>query len=166
MNKNNIFEHVLYEMQMYHFTYQKLLTYKNSNAWEEQVLFNAFWDSHLLHLRNLIDFFNNEEHCINVNFLLNSGNDSFRVPNDSNENKRIINKSCDHLTKERFEISDLHIRQLKLVNTMYPIVSEQIRQWLNYIQSTNDLKTDFIINREDSMNMICELKKAIKGEKK
>lgn len=51
--KNYLLDHVLYEMQMYLYTYSLL----HQAAFGDQLLFNAVWNSHKVALRNLMSFF-------------------------------------------------------------------------------------------------------------
>lgn len=153
MKKNNIFAHIIYEFEMYLFTFSKMAEMSNSQQ-NAQALYNACFDSHLIHLRNLIEFFNNEKSCINVNFLLNSGNNSFSVLNPNNYYKHLINKTCDHLTKERYENATIDTEQITMINNVYSNVCSSIKAWLSFILSTPDLKPSFYTMLQDEKEEI------------
>ena len=54
MVEENIFDHILYEFQMYVFTYYQVYVSVES---KRQVYMNLLLDSHMLHLRNVANFF-------------------------------------------------------------------------------------------------------------
>lgn len=136
MNKKNIFEHISYEFDMYLYTFHKIYEmclYKIHRGYtENQNLFNAFWDSHFLHLRNLIDFFNYDcsqftditvktffDNKICKEFKIDDtikdkNNEDIIIRNNHNGKSKeepltfrmIINKSVDHITLERVKFEE------------------------------------------------------------
>ena len=57
VRKGNIFDHLLYEFEMYLETYSRLVALKDE---EDDCVFkrNVLLESHAVHMRNIIEFFN------------------------------------------------------------------------------------------------------------
>ena len=68
MDKNNIFEHILYEIQTYLYTFQKIYEMSIKGLIENQPLFNVCRDSHFLHLRNIMDFFGSKPNKTDIHW--------------------------------------------------------------------------------------------------
>ena len=91
--KKNIFDHILYEFEMYLYTYKEL---QNDIEQDKR---NVLLESHAIHLRNLIEFFNRERDCITTKTIFSDDVDlSFHF---SENDKKPINKAIEHLTMER-----------------------------------------------------------------
>ena len=164
MDKNNIFEHVAYEFDMYLYSFEKIIESRLFKARygyiENQNLFNTYWDSHFLHLRNLIDFFacdHSQLTDINVNTFFNGQNthqqfqvdDIIKDTNDKeitiktnhNGNSReepltcriIINKSVDHITSERANFETVFVDKTQM-NNMTHFQQMTIHQILHHLQ--------------------------------
>ena len=118
--KSNPFDHLLYEFEMYLSTYE----FVNQTTDISITVKNALIESHGIHLRNLLEFFNCQEKSFNTTTIFNC-NRFFGVADPSNSTKQVINKSIGHLTKERFSWNqtedDLTIRHNVAIHTMFPI---------------------------------------------
>ena len=144
--KSNIFDHVLYEFEMYIETYYKLC----ENAFVrkvDQVTYNAILESHAIHLRNLIDFFNSERDCISVKTVFEEPDDkSF---NDSKyKAKQTVNKAINHLTKERLTWNqtedDLTLRYSQLISPMFNrVMLPRIAYSVNLLIAGQKIKKEY-----------------------
>jgi len=171
--KNNIFEHIFYEISQYLYTFDILRNTKKRVKC--QVLFNCIWDSHFIHLRNLKDFFlntknENEKKTGNDDIVLGT----ILVPslidkcalskkdleyNDDNShtlNKEqvtypmIINKSVEHLTLKRtnpwglsISMSDL---QNKTIDNMFRVLFPLVVNFLHLLENLDNVNP---LYRED-----------------
>lgn len=100
IKKGNIFDHVLYEIQMYIETYIRLLKHiQEQNT--DVILKNMILESHAVHLRNMIEFFNREQECITTDTIF-SGKVDLSFNDTEMKAKQTINKTIGHLTKERY----------------------------------------------------------------
>ena len=63
--KKNLFEHLFYEFEMYLKTYAELVTMSPDQE-DADFKKNVLLESHAVHLRNLIEFFNCEKNCLNM----------------------------------------------------------------------------------------------------
>ena len=68
--KKNIFDHIIYEFNMYLYTYTLLLKGEKDKRKRNMIL-----ESQAIHLRNLIEFFNSEPKCITVDTIFSHCND-------------------------------------------------------------------------------------------
>lgn len=139
--KSNIFEHVLYEFQMYFETYFRLHTY----CQEENIDYiskDIVLESHAVHLRNLIEFFNQDKNCITTETIF-FGNHDLSFDDTTIKAKQIISKAIDHLTKERYTWintdGDLTVRGAFLPSTMF----------VNYIASRIITCVDLLLQEKD-----------------
>lgn len=95
-NKKLMLEHILYEMIMY-------LVTANMLEKPDQIKFNIIWECHLLHLRNLIEFFTEAKRSILYNHVLDEADFLKLNYADLEQAKKIADKTVHHLTQERFK---------------------------------------------------------------
>lgn len=128
MKKDNIFEHILYEIDMYLSTYDLFNTqYKEAKLDDVEYCYvrNAIFESHFLHMRNVKDLFLNNKSfptdivlstvlldpvsCTISKEDLVCKDENGEIIYDMNHSELtyaiIMNKSIEHLTKERFDSS-------------------------------------------------------------
>lgn len=98
--KSNIFDHLLYEFEMYFFTYRKLRRLSQRGGYD-QFMINVLCESHAVHLRNIIEFFNQDKDCITTKDIF-VGELDFSFDDSTIKAKQTINKAIDHLTKQRY----------------------------------------------------------------
>ena len=96
--KRNIFNHLLYEFQMYLETYLRLWNHIHEQN-HDDILKNIILESHAVHLRNLIEFFNRENNCITTDTIF-TGNLDMSY-DDSRYKARSSNKRKIHLEPDR-----------------------------------------------------------------
>lgn len=147
-HKNLIFEHVLYEIEMYLFT--NILLGRHQT---DQLLVNVLWTSNLTYMRNLIGFFSDEpgyDTDITYRTVLNDidtlGIDKKTVA----ELMKIINKSISHLTKDRISndyVTDANIEIEKIKPILYSKIQGFIDSIPDNVNDTysNELKHEHII---------------------
>lgn len=150
--KSNRFEHLLYEFKMYLDTYS--LVVRNANfATYPDTLRNALIESHAIHLRNLIEFFNCDEKCITTKMVFDGSHD-LRI-DESLCDKQCINKAVEHLTEERFtwnseEDKDLTIRFASVVHMIYPEIANRIKTCVSLLLSKTDINESWKSDLNDS----------------
>ena len=139
--KSNRFEHLLYEFEMYLDTYSLIV--KNANfPTYPCTLRNALLESHAIHLRNLMEFFNCEKNCITTKIVFDGAHD---LSIDKTLcDKQCINKTVDHLTKERFEWNkdqgkNLTTRFEMAIHNMYPEITKRIKVCVNLLLSGTEI---------------------------
>ena len=142
--KHNIFDHLLYEFEMYLDTFDALLFYslKTNVSFQKNVLL----ESHAVHLRNLIEFLNCEKDCICVNSIF-IGNYDLSFDDSLLNAKQTINKTIEHLTEERTKWNqtdkDLTIHFSKVVNEMHPIMVERIERCIVMLFNKTDINSKY-----------------------
>ena len=159
--KSNIFDHVLYEFQMYFETYFRLHAYcieKNIDYISKDIVL----ESHAVHLRNLIEFFNRDKNCITTETLF-YGDHDLSFDDTAIKAKQIISKTIDHLTKERYTWintdSDLTVRGAFLPSTMFKnYIASRIIKCVDLLLQETDVRPEFINDLHDS-NIQRRLKK-------
>ena len=153
--KKFLLEHVLYEMEMYLYTYKKFQT----TIFPDGFLFNTFWNAHNVALRNLMCFFSVSG---------SSGSDeirydyfSFAEKPSGRKKQRIyysaLSKAINHITVYRFEgfngrMLDEYITEARAV--LFPEMSSYILTFLNHLEEksiTYDDHLGHIINVSDEL---------------
>ena len=148
--KANIFDHILYEFEMYIATYMELFqSVKQLNTIEINVLL----ESHAIHLRNLIEFFNNEKDCITTNTIFKNEHD-FRFDDSNLKAKQAINKSIGHLTKERYKwnrtVNDLTLKLDQIIKKMFRCyIVNRVRKCVDMLINTEDIREIFLESLND-----------------
>lgn len=159
VGKCNIFEHVFYEMQMYLYSLYKLSMFEQLEI-NTQLEYNLVWDTHFLHIRNLLDFFNCESDSITVDTILVNKKD-FTISQEEFKYKQVINKTVDHLTIERVKKANkMSNLQLKVIKDMSIVIPERIRIFLDLLDDYENVKTEYKAHL--SNEEIQELKKSIR----
>ncbi len=145
VNKNNIFEHLLYEFRMYLETYARLRKHiheKNGDS----ILKNMILESHAVHLRNLIEFFNREKDCITTETIFLSDH-NLMYDDSKMKAKQIVNKTVDHLTKERYTWNqtekDLTVRYATVVHYVFPEIASRIIQCVDLLSQETDIRPEY-----------------------
>lgn len=105
---------------------------------------NPLYESHLLHLRNLIDFFNtqnsmHEDDIILSKVLTNTDNYSIEISTDFRE---AINKTVQHLSTYRADFLDKRELSANVTN-IYPIVYDRICRFKSDIKNPSNLKEKY-----------------------
>ena len=136
-----LFEHILYEMRTYIVTWKLL---HSPQGYPGQIVHNPLYESHVLHLRNLIDFFNCDDkgHVDDIfvnKVLIDSSNYYIETSTDL---RKAINKTVQHLSTYRAKQLDKH-ELSNAINDLYPIVLEKINKFYNDIQNHNNLCTTY-----------------------
>ena len=151
--KNNIFDHVLYEFEMYIYSYSELIRLCPPKGLD-QLKYNMAIECYSVHLRNILEFFNCDggENCIDVNMIL-KGSHNYALSGEPYKSlmvKQYVNKSVDHLSRQRFcwdgdEIKDLAERQKKIPIVMFKqYISIRIKAFLKQLLSQHDVKPEWI----------------------
>lgn len=135
--KQNVFDHILYEFEMYIETHEML-----ENGFFQRrmnyttVLKNAVIESHAIHLRNLLSFFEGKD-SINCNTICTSM-DKIGIK-AVEQKKKIISLAVCHLGEERYicssEDSNISIQFAKLSEELFPVVCKYIFSFLNKLQN-------------------------------
>lgn len=159
-HKKNIFDHILYEIEMYIATYKMLFNYA---LLEDKLLNNMVLESHAIHLRNLIEFFNCEKNCITTETIFLGSQDFTFV--DLMNAKKTINKTIEHLTLERVKWynteKDLTKNFSLCINLMFEsIMMPRIQRFIDLLMQENTVKErykceineDFIQRRLNHLN--------------
>lgn len=126
MNKrDNIFEHVLYEFNMYLQTFYHwvMIEEEKGNVYKN----NVNYESHQIHLRILMEFFEDESiksDDIVVSTVVNSIEGLIINKDDFIEEKKSINKSISHITKTRCK-KDYDENVTYIIN-MYTVVGVMV----------------------------------------
>lgn len=151
LGKENVFNHVFYEFQMYLFTYYFI--YPNC------LIKNITIESHLTHLRNVAAFFDdrnkNRSGYVVYSDYINSAD--LGIDKQTADNvQRYVSQSVSHITKDRHE-SDLTSKTIPLKKEMFCILKCKISDYMVLLD--NDLKPNF----KESYNLpsIMELRKCV-----
>ena len=117
-----------------------------------QVMHNPLYESHVLHLRNMIDFFNMPHRVFDDDIYISKvlvNCDGYSVPVEDRFRK-MINKSAQHLTTYRAEALDKDYLSQE-INKIYPIICERIERFEKDIQNPDNLQEK---SREDYEKML------------
>ncbi|MFA0815436.1 MAG: hypothetical protein ACC608_06565 [Anaerofustis sp.] len=155
----NPLEHILYDMQMYLATWRMLqdgiAVVKNGISTMEgfevkidsvnmDIIWNSIVESHLMHLRNLIDFFSKKKgknDTITCSSIMKTVTGEWYL-NSAMSAKRTVNKAIAQLPALRTK-QDAHSAEDEFVHAMIMDVSEKIGLFLTSLQPEL-LKTDAI----------------------
>lgn len=134
--------HILYEIEMYFYSYKRLAGIDSIQA-QNPLERNIVYEDHMIHLRNLIEFFNCAENTIHVKDVLNTDED-FSFVEESKNVKHAINKSVGHITKERFTNPDKVIEGcLDGINDLYSIICQRVERFMEMINDKDYLKSNY-----------------------
>lgn len=138
--KSNLFDHLLYEFEMYLITYFSLCDNDQSNSAFKR---NVLIESHAVHLRNLIEFFNCEKNCLTMKSVF-VGDHDLSFDDSTMKAKQTISKAIDHLTEERYTWNqtekDLTIRFNDVIPQMYGIICVRVRECIDLLLNNTDVK--------------------------
>jgi|GEM_PF-4789025 len=147
--KNNIFEHIFYEISMYYQSFvmlQKTIALDESNQPDKQFWINVLLESHATHLRNLIHFFSGKD-SINVRTVL-IDNPKLGI-SEADKKAKIIDKAISHLTVERIDSSmdknNITVRMSELINDMFPRICERIRKYLEILSADSAIEEQYLL---------------------
>ena len=150
--KKNIFDHLLYEFEMYLRTYSELVALDDS---QKDVDFkrNVLIESHAVHLRNLIEFLNYETDCITTKTVF-TGNHDLSFDDSLIKAKQTINKAIDHLTKERYTWNqtkrDLTLRINDIIHRMYYFyIVDRIKKCISMLMNNTDINSTVIADLQN-----------------
>lgn len=158
--KEFVFEHILYEFEMYLGTGALRRRAIRCAGIDQQLIYNMILESHQLHLRNLIEFFCHKKHAMEMEEILMV---DFQLDFEPLNNAYYtICKAVDHLTLER-ATNDLTSACSIAMKFAFPIIVTKIREFLIVISNSQnvqpkyqaELSTEYIIDR------ICNLMKKI-----
>ena len=171
--KSNIFDHVLYEFEMYIQTYRAFPKCRIGTSYD-QFLLNALLESHAVHLRNLIEFFNGEIDCITTDIIFVGAQD-LSFDDTGIHAKQTVNKTIEHLTKERVTWNqtekDLTIRTNDVIHKMFEtIIVPRITECVKMLIQETDVKSELVgmLHDEQIQNrliFLSEICMEITGEK-
>lgn len=152
-NKSNVFDHILYEFEMYIQTFNELVKLFQQDS-ENQFMENVLLESHAVHLRNLIEFFNCEKNCITTATVF-VGEHDLSYDDTSIKAKQTVSKTIDHLTKERYTWNqtenDLTIRYNDVIQEMYnKYMVFRIQSCVDLMIKGTDVQPRFLADLHDS----------------
>lgn len=131
----------------------------------DQIMYNIVWESHLVHLRNLIKFFTEAEDCIRYSYVLDGADFSKINDEDLKKAKRIANKTVNHLTKERFEKVEEYTGNAQArVNKAEPLIVSAIQDFLDVLpQKIKDVYRKDITELKDDIEKVKILLNTVKN---
>ncbi len=151
-SKQNIFEHIFYEFDMYEATYlvlahiDEVLAHISADnkeyGWvlEKQFFLNTLLESHGTHLRILIRFFSKVDsvNCATV-FIKDP---MFEVENWKDKSNK-ISQALSHITKERHETQNLSGEFINIVNNEYQNIHENIEKFKALLLDEKNIKDEY-----------------------
>lgn len=172
-----IFHHILYECLMYFQSYEFLCLSKdfsfpdktdeaanNNKEYFNTIIKNMTLESHQIHLRNLIEFFNNGENKrANEEFEKNiiigdvlSDVEKFKIGKKEIEDAdgdeyKIICRAIDHLGKQRFIEPRMKEFQKTAINNMGTIIPTRIKMFIDKLYDKNNIIGEYF---DDNNNVI------------
>ena len=138
------FEHIIYEMNMYKMTWDLLQQFTGRDA-----MHNAVYESHVLHLRNLLDFFNGISNIHNDDIIISkvlTEHSRYSLEIDDGLRK-MINKSVQHLTTYRADELDKEILSNEIIE-IYPQICKRIEWFESDIDNPDKLIEEYKIDYE------------------
>lgn len=157
--KELVFEHILYEFEMYFGTASLFRRNIKCSDVDPVLLHNMMLESHQLHLRNLIEFFCNDNNSIKMSDILTV---DFRLDRKPLEHAySTVCQAVDHLSPTR-ATKDLSSACSKAIIESFPIIVAKINEFLDVISDPNnvqpkhhaELSTEYIIRRIDKLKAI------------
>ena len=151
MRQDYYFEHIFYEMVMYEQTFRLLFIHNID------IIHNAIWESHIIHLRNLIDFFDkssssHEDDILVSKVLVNTDFYPMDTPQDFKDK---LNKSVQHLST--YGSDELEKSQLsKEVVNIHSKIFERIIKFSQDVKEPENLIGDY---KDDYQNYLLEEKR-------
>ncbi len=182
--KDKILEHVLYEMEMFLYSFDSMqkcekkqmeiniLKNSTTNDYSKEefncrLQLNLFYECFLLHTRTLIEFFKNipskkDDIVVGTIFIDPS---SIVMTKTSSEAHKFIDKTVSHLTLSRTKIQDMNVLKKEVV-ILFPELVEKMKLFINELNNYGNLKTDIAkeIQEEEITNYIRVVKYML-GEK-
>ena len=133
-----ILEHVLYEMEMYLYTFPVLFNPRIQGKIE----YNVFWNAHNVALRNLYYFFSAKnkkfKDDINTDF---SFADKPLIGKEYSDYIKAIDKAINHLAARRFigfnENHTLDQMVIEAIQNLYPVLSDYIKTFIYQLENEN-----------------------------
>lgn len=184
MNKRNIFEHILYEIDIYFYSHERikeLLQIKSKNESTIQNEYNCLWDSFFIHLRNLLNFFkstgrkddllcgdifkdNINTKQLKVSFTIEYEiNDCYYLLNED-ELETIIHKSICHLSKTRNKqqidingkIIKTGLEELQKIafSISHLFLKEKIYIFLCFLKNRDNIRQDYLNDYDEYKHLI------------
>ncbi len=152
--KNNVFNHIFYEFEMYYDTFhalEKCVNFDECNLLDKQFCKNVLIESHATHLRNMIRFFSGQD-GINANNVLVSN----PIHCISNWDKKtiIVNNAISHLSEARVKEStgaeNLTIKLDGLIRGEYPHMVERIKTFLDTLEDGSMIVNKYSLDFDSS----------------
>lgn len=138
--KKLVFEHILYEFEMYLDTGILRGCVIKCDGIDQQIFYNMVLESHQLHLRNLIEFFCHKEHAMKMEEILMV---DFQLDFKPLKNAYYtICKAVGHLTLER-ATNDLASACSTAMKFAFPIIVAKINEFLDVISDPNNVQQKY-----------------------
>ncbi len=158
--KQFILDHVLYEMEMYLFTF--------CATSDEQLFKNMIWVTKQTHMRNLLHFFsNNKDKKTDIIYKdILSNIDTLEIKNeDKSRSIYVINKSISHLTMNRIKDSknNLDIEATEEIERMKPHLVEKIKKFLDELPNKINSKYKYELENPEIQCIISTVKLLLKN---
>jgi len=164
-SKKNIFDHVFYEFEMYYYSYKHLIlinTISEEKCSDRWFLKNAIYESHSVHLRNLLHFFS-ARGTININTVLKTNSE--HGISEWDKKTQLINKAISHIAIERtweeFETSNLTLKMDNLIKEEFPQISHKVFLFLEQLSDKNNIDSTYVsdFEKENIQQRYINLKK-------
>lgn len=148
--KKYVLDHILYEMEMYLYTYRSLRTM----TFPDILMFNTYWNAHNVALRNLMVFFGISGQIGKDELAYNSFSFAEQPPNRKNRQSFYspLSKAINHISIQRFEGyngQSLDEKVKEVQETVFPEMKQYIRMLINHLDTERDISYTFRINDEE-----------------
>lgn len=161
--KQYLLDHVLYEMEMYLYSYRRI----HHLQYQDQLEFNVLWNSHNVALRNLMDFFGISGHKGKGEIDYNSFSFAEVPPNRKNRQNYYgpLSQAITHITVQRFRGSNG--RQLDEVlldarEKLFPEIREYICRFINHLETENNITYTY---QEDEKDEVIDISKEMDDQR-
>lgn len=161
-DNKSMMEHVLYEIWMYLATYNGMNRFSECTTMDQAVIHNALWESHLIHLRAMLFFFdkpraNRDRRNIYIdNIILNTEGHFFTDSHD--EVKSALSQTLAHLSYSRSDVNKVYLAEevMNMIKEIKPLIYKFL---VNIDMNIKDeLKADMIENRGMIQEIVNELR--------
>lgn len=138
--KNYLLDHVLYEMEMYLYTY----TLIHQASFGDQLLFNSIWNSHNVALRNLMSFFGISGQRGKDEIVYNDFSFSEKPANRKCRQQYYspLSKAINHIAVDRFlgyngkTLDDVVIQARE---ALFPEMSKYIQLFIHHLEAEQNI---------------------------
>lgn len=162
--KKYLLDHVLYEMQMYLYTYFRLHDSHDAQFIKDKLLFNTFWNSHTIALRNLMSFFGICGSAKKDEIVYNSFSFAENPPNRKNRQSYYspLSKAINHITVDRFlgyNGKNLDEIVIKARENLFPEIQQYIRLFVHHLDECSGITYTY------GENSIVDISKELEDDK-